>query len=220
MNKDDKTKISFTEEEIEAFRTSEMNIKCIYYKGCRIEKSRTSHGAPKWLLYMSEEEGAKLQDTFTTKEHAMDYIDELEVEKKKSDEKQKPKSENKFPLVVRSEFIERSKTVHRNSSVVNIGYAEGLLSDTRPFRMECWAEDQITNLTIFISKLGLEDYTPQKVIDYLEVERIIRRLKDDLYGSVLSFKDPDGNEFWSANLVVGDEDDTYLDSVPLKKWYD
>lgn len=102
--------------------------------------------------------------------------------------------------------------------MVNIGYAEGVLSDGRPYRLEFWAEDQITNLTIFVSALGIEDYVPQKVIDYLEAERIFRRRRDDIYGSVLSHKEPNGNEFWSANLVVGDEDNTYLDFVPIKKW--
>lgn len=218
MSKHSEPEFHLTEAEMEALRTSEMNIRKIFYKGYRIEKSRTSHGAPKWLLFMSEDEDAKLKDTFPTKELAMDAIDALEVKKKTLEEKQKPKLQYKYPMVDRSEFIERSMTVHRDSSVVNIGYAEGILSDERPFRLECWAEDQLTNLTIFVSSLGIENYSPQKVIEYLEAERLFQRWHDDLYGSVLPFKDPEGNEFWSVNLVVGDEENTYLDSVPLKKW--
>ncbi len=208
------------DEYLEKLQTSEMKIRCTYYKGCRIEKSSTSHGAPKWLLFMSEE-GTNLKDTFTTKEHAMDYVDKLEEEKGKSKEQRKPKAEYKYPLVDRSDFVERSKTVFRNSRVVNVGYAEGILSDERPFRLECWAEDQLTNLTIFISNMGIENYTSQDVLDYLKNEGVFWRLKDARYGSggsVLLFRENNGNEFWSANLLVGDDLETYLDFVPLKKW--
>lgn len=215
---DDNGSTKWTDEYIESLLTSEMNIKCIYYNGCRIEKSRTSGGAPKWLLFLSEEEGAMLKDTFPTKEQAMDYIDALEEEKKKSEEKRKPAVEYKYPMVDRSEFVERSMTVHRASSVVNIGYAEGLLSDERPFRLECWAEDQITNITIFVSILGIEHFSPKDVINFLETERLFRRRVDDIYGSVLLYKEDNGNEFWSVSLVVGDEENTYLDFTQITKW--
>lgn len=68
------------DEYIERLLAGETNISYIFYRGCRIEKSRTSHGAPKWLLFLSEE-GTNLKDTFPTKEQAMDYVDELEEKK-------------------------------------------------------------------------------------------------------------------------------------------
>ena len=35
------------------------------------------------------------------------------------------------------------------NTVLDIGWNEGILSDGRPYRAECWAEDQVTMLTFF-----------------------------------------------------------------------
>ena len=66
--------------------------------------------------------------------------------------------------------VDRSKIDFSDSDEINIGYAEGILSDGRPYRLECWAVDQITNLTIFISSIGINHYSSANVLDYLEAE--------------------------------------------------
>ena len=42
---------------------------------------------------------------------------------------------------------------------LDIGWAKGTLSDGRPYRAECWCQDQVTMLTIFFSTLGLQAAT-------------------------------------------------------------
>lgn len=121
-------------------------------------------------------------------------------------------NENTYPIV------DRSKIDFSNYDERNIGYAEGELSDGRPYRLECWAVDQITNLTIFVSSIGIEHYSSTNVLDYIEAEGLYWKLTNTFYGSALLWNDTNGNEFWSANLVVGDEDETYIDSIPLKPW--
>lgn len=122
------------------------------------------------------------------------------------------KNESTYPKV------DRSKIDFSDSDEINIGYAEGILSDGRPYRMECWAVDQITNLTIFISSIGINHYSSANVLDFLEAEGLYWKLSSTFYGSARLFTDENGNEFWSANLVVGDEEGTYIDSIPLNNW--
>lgn len=114
--------------------------------------------------------------------------------------------------------VDRSKIDFSDSDEINIGYAERILSDGRPYRLECWAVDQITNLTIFISSIGINHYSSANVLDYLEAEGLYWKLSSTFYGSAFLFTEEDGNEFWSANLVVGDEDETYIDSIQLNNW--
>ena len=49
-----------------------------------------------------------------------------------------------YPQIVRDTIDFTSDT-----EVCNIGYAEGTLSDTRPYRLEVWSSYGITNVTIF-----------------------------------------------------------------------
>ena len=59
---------------------------------------------------------------------------------------------SKFPKVDRSNFTPNFTKSPENDAV-DIGWSEGNLSDGRPYRLECWAQDQITNITIFVSRI-------------------------------------------------------------------
>ena len=41
-----------------------------------------------------------------------------------------------------------------DSDICNIGYAEGVLKDSRPFRAEMWSAYNVETLSIFISKIS------------------------------------------------------------------
>jgi hypothetical protein len=56
---------------------------------------------------------------------------------------------------------------------MNIGFAQGVFSDGRPFHAECWASEGTTNLTFFFSTIGLENYQKRDVISYLAGEGVI-----------------------------------------------
>ena len=103
-----------------------------------------------------------------------------------------------FP--VRNEFDE-----------VNIGWNAGLIDGKRPYFCECWA-DGCTVITYFISTKGIEDYTVGQLEEMLSNADIISYNCQEHYeASAMTFTDHSGNEFYSVNMVVGDEEKTYTD---------
>lgn len=93
----------------------------------------------------------------------------------------------------------------------NIGWSCGLLDARRPYFMECWAVDGITLLTIFISTRDFENIPPEDLDALLEERKIYHKLPNSRKPQVKSFTDDSGNSFYSVNVVVGDEESTYVD---------
>jgi hypothetical protein len=63
-----------------------------------------------------------------------------------------------YPKPDRSDYKPtRTKTAEDHS--LDIGWDEGFLTDGRPYRVECWAEEGVTMLTYFFSTRGLETYS-------------------------------------------------------------
>lgn len=99
---------------------------------------------------------------------------------------------------------------------LDIGWAEGTLSDGRPYRAECWCQDQVTMLTIFFSTLGLERATDADLEQLLVREKLVSFKVGNRFVRGARFVDPSSHELWSVNVVVGDDEDTFIaDSVPL-----
>lgn len=98
---------------------------------------------------------------------------------------------------------------------VNIGWNAGLIGENRPFYAECWATDGITMLTVYFSTKGIEDYTDEQV-DKLLVDAGYYTHREKSYGvQAMKFTDGNGNEFFSANIAVGDEDDVFIDGATI-----
>ena len=94
---------------------------------------------------------------------------------------------------------------------MNIGWNAGLIDGKRPFFCECWA-DGCTVITYFISTKGIEDYTVGQLEEMLSNADIISYNCQEHYeASAMTFTDHSGNEFYSVNMVVGDEEKTYTD---------
>ena len=119
-----------------------------------------------------------------------------------------------YPTPDRSDFTpNRRKTA--DNDTVDIGWAEGVLSDGRPYRLECWAQDQVTHLQMFFSRRGLEHLDRAGIQDLLEREHLVRFASlDKRYASGKPWRDPKGQDIWSIAVVVGDEDETYLSESP------
>jgi hypothetical protein len=54
------------------------------------------------------------------------------------------------------------------NEALDLGWSEGFLSDSRPYRVECWAENQVTMLTIFFSTGGMENYSDLMFKEFAE----------------------------------------------------
>jgi hypothetical protein len=94
----------------------------------------------------------------------------------------------------------------------------GRSSDGRAFRAEMRAQDQISMLTLFFSTAGLESLEPDAMKRFVEEECLITFKKNGpTHCDAALFRDDGGNQFWSVNIVVGNDDDrTFIDnSVPI-----
>ncbi len=105
------------------------------------------------------------------------------------------------------------------NDAIDLGWSEGLLSDGRPYRAECWAENQITMLTFFFSTTGMENYSDAMFIEWLGKEGLIQFVIDDPHISAMPITDAAGNDMWSINVVIGTEDGLQAkDSVNLRAY--
>jgi hypothetical protein len=100
---------------------------------------------------------------------------------------------------------------------IDVGWAEGLMSDGRPFRMEMWAQDGVSMLTFFFSASGLEDLDDEKMATLVLAEGFVTfRDGAKQFIEKMLRDDPAGNATWSASIVVGDEDETFISgSLPV-----
>src|SRR5690348_9826155 len=115
----------------------------------------------------------------------------------------------RYPRPDRSGF---SPNLHRTAEnpALDIGWAEGKLKDGRPYRAECWAEGGITSLTLFFSTLGIEGLTDAEFAALLEAEGLMQFTGAERYVAAAPFTDASGNAMWSVNIVVGDDEDTFV----------
>jgi hypothetical protein len=102
---------------------------------------------------------------------------------------------------------------------LDIGWNDGVLSDGRPYRAESWAADQISLLTFFFSTSQIETYTDAQFIKLLEDEGLIEFSSDERYVAGEIVEDASGNQMWSVNVVIADENNEFTkDSVSLKPY--
>ena len=116
----------------------------------------------------------------------------------------------KYPRPNRSNQ-RRNFTKTAENDALDIGWCEGHLQDGRPYFAEVWAQDQVTNVVVFFSRLNLEGLTDDAAADLLEHEGLVTFKKR--YCSVSPWSDASGNKLWSVNLVVGDDEETFLEDA-------
>ena len=101
--------------------------------------------------------------------------------------------------------IDRSNIDFSSSSdICNIGYYEGVLKDSRPYRLEVWSQSGYDNATVFISAQGLENKSEVDLVKYLSGEDIIDI--DDDRANVNQIEDINGNMFYAINLLLNKRD--------------
>jgi hypothetical protein len=120
----------------------------------------------------------------------------------------------KFPVPKARDKIYSQKD---DDGVIDIGWCDGVLSDGRPFRAETWAQDLVTMITIFFSNIGLKELDNKALFKLVEDEGLVTFVDDEPKRlSALKWTNNDGNEFWSVNIAVGAEEQTFLsNSVPV-----
>jgi len=106
------------------------------------------------------------------------------------------------------------------NDALDVGWQEGILSDGRPFRGEYWCQDQVSILTFFLSQVGLETASDEDFEQLLEREGLLKfKPGEARYLSAAPFVDSAGNDMWSINVVVGDEDGTFIEGgLPIEPY--
>ena len=104
------------------------------------------------------------------------------------------------------------------NDTLDIGWAEGVMQDGRPWRAEAWCQDQVTFLTFFFSSLGIEKATNDRLTTLLEVEGLVRFVGEEKYVEGRLTRDDAGHDIWEVVVVVGD-DELYVDASPALRPY-
>ena len=122
-----------------------------------------------------------------------------------------------FPRPDRSKFKPNRVKTDLNDTL-DIGWAEGVMSDGRPWRAEAWCQDQVTFLTFFFSSAGLENAADPDLAALLTREGLLRFVDDE--GGVKGIRRPDdvGQDVWEVGVLIGDED-VYVESSPALQPY-
>ena len=100
---------------------------------------------------------------------------------------------------------------HTEFDDVNIGWNMDFIGN-RPYFLECWAAGGTTMITIFLSTIGIEDYTLDEMENLLiNKGKVYSKLPGYIPPEMgLKVGDTKGNEFYSVNIIVGFEDEPDL----------
>jgi hypothetical protein len=113
-----------------------------------------------------------------------------------------------YPKPDRSKLVPNFVKTAEND-VLDIGWAEGELSDGRPYRAEYWAQDQIGMVTFFFSVNGMEAHTDPMFQDLLVKEGLVEFPQAKVHLSARPLLDWSGNRMWSVNVVLDAEDGVF-----------
>lgn len=172
------------------------------------------------IAKLNEEVKTKYAEGKLSEDELKEYMDEFLVIEaslnKKTNKEEKTITKEEYKDNIEIPMINRKDVdFQNNDEEINIGYAEGILSDKRPYRLECWSTYGITIITIFISILGIETYDKTQILDYLEKEGLFKRISGDETREVVTISN-DNNKFYSVNINIALEDEYYAESnIPL-----
>ena len=102
------------------------------------------------------------------------------------------------------------------NDTLDIGWAEGMMRDGRPWRAEAWCQDQVTCLNFYFSSRGLENATDDDLAALLSDEALVRFRDEERFAEGRLMKDDSGRDIWEVTVALGDDEATYVDaSFPL-----
>ncbi len=92
----------------------------------------------------------------------------------------------------------------------NLGWNVGLMEANRPFLAEYWS-DGVRMLTFYISTEGIEDYSEEQLYKMIEDAGLVLCFEagDHSGNCITKIKDKSGNEFYSINILVGEDDGNF-----------
>ena len=102
----------------------------------------------------------------------------------------------------RSDYIP-NLTNQRGNDPLDTGWFEGELSDKRPFRAECWEQEQRKVLTFFFSMAELEHLSQTSLRNLIAREGLVTFLGPAfVMGS--AFVDAVAQQLWSVSVIMAE----------------
>ncbi|WP_022763556.1 hypothetical protein [Butyrivibrio sp. AD3002] len=101
-----------------------------------------------------------------------------------------------------------------NIGDINIGWDCGAIG-RRPYFLECWSGEGTTMITIFISTIGIEEYTVEEIEKMLIGSGLYSQKEGYRQAKAVSVKDSNDNSFFSVNIVVGLEEEDAVIEGPI-----
>lgn len=100
----------------------------------------------------------------------------------------------------RSDYVPvLEKTPHDDP--VDIGWFEGRFVDGRPYRAECWEQDQLKVTTVFVSMEGIEHLAQPELKELLAKEGLFDFVgPGTVAGS--QYTDASGHLVWSISVIL------------------
>ena len=123
-----------------------------------------------------------------------------------------------YAKVDRSDFVPNFDG-RAGDEPIDVGWAEGVLADGRPYHLECWSLAGSTGVTVFMADAGLEDFEASHVNALLESSGLITNyLPQEI--TLLRFVDPAGTSCVSISYVIADDDDEHFAEAhaPLRRY--
>ncbi len=93
----------------------------------------------------------------------------------------------------------------------DIGYLEGEFSDERPYRVECWAIDDVQMATIYFSDRNIRKMSKEDLVKYLEGEHLVCWLQDRKNIQCRHIKDDLDISMWAVNVKLCDAKSKYAE---------
>ncbi|MCD8198702.1 MAG: hypothetical protein LUD24_00740 [Phascolarctobacterium sp.] len=112
-------------------------------------------------------------------------------------------SEREFPIPRRINYIP-SPLEPDEDGVLDIGFHCGNLKDGRPYRLECWAMDEIIMVTVMFSDMNIRSYLRQDMYDLLKQEKLVDYISGKKPLQFARTHDDAGNSMWMLNIMLAD----------------
>jgi hypothetical protein len=95
-----------------------------------------------------------------------------------------------------------------SSDPVDLGWHEGEMSDTRPFRAERWQQDHLQVLTFFFSMQDLEHLSQTSLRNLLAKEGLVTFL-GPAFVMGNAFTDASNQRLWSVSVIISEHGKAY-----------
>jgi hypothetical protein len=119
----------------------------------------------------------------------------------------------RFTKVDRSNYTPNFRKTAENDQL-DIGWDEGLFSDGRFYRVETWAQDQMTSVSVFMPAAEIENMSNRQFVELFEREGFITwRLGVKPSAYALPYTDGEGNSCWTVSVTLGIEDEVLADGA-------